>query len=335
MSLTLIKGDDLSLVAQTLQAVVKELVGSGDRSLMVEEVGEAHYAPDGADAELTPLVNAAHTPPFLTERRVVVGRNLAMFTKGEQVAGLVGWIESPLDTTDLVLVWEKSANPNIRGGAVPKALKEALKAAGAREIDAAPKGKGRSMQMSEKLADAPVRLDGAAKAAIASHLGDETGRVQSILDSLVSAFGEGARLGKHDVVPYLGQASDVPPWDLTDAIDNGNIGVALENLHRMLQGGERHALQVMATLHNHYQKALALDGASVGDEKAAAALLGMKGSTFPAKKALTLSRKLGSDRTSRAMQLLAKADLDLRGLSAIPADTIMEVLIARLAHLSK
>ncbi len=335
MSLTLIKGDDPTLVAQSLQAIVKELVGSGDRSLMVEEVGEAQYAPDGVDAELTPLVNAAHTPPFLTERRVVVGRHLAPFTKGEQVAGLVSWIESPLDTTDLVLVWEKSPNPHVRNGAIPKALKEALKAAGARQVDAAPKGKGRSMLMNEKLADAPVRLDGAAKAAIAAHLGDDAGRVQAILESLVSAFGEGARLGKHDVVPYLGQASDVPPWDLTDAIDSGNIGVALENLHRMLQGGDRHALQVMATLHGHYQRALALDGASVGDEKAAAALLGMKGSTYPAKKALTLSRKLGGHRTARAVQLLAKADLDVRGVSAVPADTVMEVLVARLAHLSK
>ncbi len=335
MSLTLIKGDDPTLVAQSLQAVVKELVGSSDRSLMVEEVGEAQYAPDGAEAELTPLVNAAHTPPFLTERRVVVGRNLAIFTKGEQVAGLVGWIESPLDTTDLVLVWEKSANPNIRGGAVPKALKEALKAAGAREIDAAPKGKGRSMLVNEKLADAPVRLDPAARSAIAQHLGDDAGRVQAIVEALVSAFGEGARLGKQDVEPYLGQASDVPPWELTDALDSGNIGVALEKLHRMLQGGDRHALQVMATLHGHYQRALALDGASVGDEKAAAALLGMKGSTFPAKKALTLSRRLGTDRTRRAMQLLARADLDVRGGSAIPADTVMEVLVARLAHLSK
>lgn len=335
MSLTLIKGDDPTLVSQAVQAVVKELVGAGDRSLMVEEVGEAHYAPEGADAELTPLVNAAHTPPFLTDRRVVVGRHLAMFTKGEQVAGLVGWIEAPLDTTDLVLVWEKSANPNIRSGAIPKALKEALKAAGAREIDAAPKGKGRKLLLNDKLADAPVRLDGPARQAIVDRLGDDAGRAEAIIDSLVSAFGEGARLGRVEVEPFLGQASDVPPWELTDAIDGGDIAVALDKLHRMLRGGDRHALQVMATLHGHYQRALALDGATVGDDKAAAALLGIKGSTFPAKKALTLSRRLGHDRTRRAIELLAAADLDLRGASHVPADTVMEVLVARLAHLSR
>lgn len=334
MSLTLIKGDDATLVAQSLAAVVKELVGAGDRSLMVEEVGEAQYAPEGGEPELTALVNAAHTPPFLTERRVVVGRHLAMFTRGEQVAGLVGWIESPLSTTDLVLVWEKGSSTQ-RLGAIPKALKEALKAAGAREIDAAPSGRGRKMLLNEKLADASVRLDGSARSVIADHLGDDAGRVQSILESLVSAFGEGARLSRSDVEPYLGQASDVPPWELTDAIDNGDIAVALDKLHRMTRGGDRHPLQVMATLHGHYQRALALDGSGVGDEKAAAAHLGMKGSTFPAKKALTLSRRLGTEGTKRAIQLLAQADLDLRGASAMPAETIVEVLAARLARLSR
>ncbi len=334
MSLTVIKGDDPTLVAQSLSAVVKELVGAGDRSLMVEEVGEAQYAPEGGEPELTALVNAAHTPPFLTERRVVVGRNLAMFTRGEQVAGLVGWIESPLPTTDLVLVWEKGASTQ-RLGAVPKALKEALKAAGAREIDAAPSGKGRKMLLNEKLADAPLRLDGSAKAVISEHLGDDAGRAQAILASLVSAYGEGAQLSRADVEPFLGQASDVPPWELTDAIDGGDIGTALDKLHRMLRGGDRHALQVMATLHGHYQRALALDGSGAENEKAAAAHLGMKGSTFPAKKALTLSRRMGSDKTQRAVKLLAQADLDVRGASAVPADTVMEVLVARLAHLSR
>ena len=58
MSVTLIKGDDPTLVSQALQGLVAELGGAGDRSLMVEEVGEAQYAPDGAEAELTPRLAA-------------------------------------------------------------------------------------------------------------------------------------------------------------------------------------------------------------------------------------------------------------------------------------
>ncbi len=335
MSVRLIKGDDASLVAQALQEALTELVGGGDRSLMVEEVTEEHYVgPEGGQAELTALVTAAHTPPFLTERRVVVGRHLGLFTKQDQVVGLVEYLGDPSPTTDLVLVWEKGASSQ-RLGALPKTLKEAIKKVGGQEIDAAPKGKGRKMLLEAKLAESPIRFDNGARRLIADRLGDEVGRVQSIVSALVSTFGEGAAVTAADVEPYLGQASDVPPWELTDAIDSGDITVALDRMHRMTGGGERHGLQLMATLHNHYQRALALDGAPVSDEKSAAAHLGITGSSFPAKKALTLSRRMGSDRLRQAIDLLAAADLDLRGNSAIPGEALLEVLIARLARLSR
>jgi DNA polymerase-3 subunit delta len=103
-------------------------------------------------------------------------------------------------------------------------------------------------------------------------------------------------------------------------------------LHRMTGSGERHALQIMALLHNHYQRMLQLDGASVSGDAAAATLLGVK-SPFQAGKALTQSRKLGHDGVVRAFGLLAQADLDLRGAKDWPENLVMEVLIARLARL--
>ena len=70
-------------------------------------------------------------------------------------------------------------------------------------------------------------------------------------------------------------------------------------------------------------------------EKDAAALLGMKGSTFPARKALSQCRKLGHDRVVRAIDLLATADIDLRGGKAWPDDLVLAVLVARLAYLAR
>lgn len=334
MMVILIKGDDPTLVSQAVRKAVTELVGNGDRSLMVEELGEANYVDDGGQTELTPLINAAHTPPFLTDRRVVVGRQLGLFTKGEQVAPLVELLADPLPTTDLILVWERGSSSN-RLGAVPKKLKEALKAAGVEAIDAAPSGKGRKGLLDERLSTASVQLDRQAKRLIADQLGDEVGRVESVLQALHSAYGDNAKLSSSEVEPFLGPPSDVPPWDLTDAIDSGDIGVALDKLHRMTEGGARHALQVLATLHAHYQRALALDGAPVSDDRSAAAHLGMTGSTFPAKKALGLARRMGTERLAAAVGLLARADLDVRGASAVPDRTTLDVLVARLARLSR
>ena len=127
----------------------------------------------------------------------------------------------------------------------------------------------------------------------------------------------------------------MPPWELTDAIDRGDMALALEKLSRMLGAGGRHPLQLLASLQTHFGRMLALDGAAVGGEKAAAEYLGMKGSTFPAKKALAQSRKLGSDGVREAALLLSDADVDLRGRSAWPGELVLEVLVARLSRLSR
>jgi DNA polymerase-3 subunit delta len=125
----------------------------------------------------------------------------------------------------------------------------------------------------------------------------------------------------------------VAPWELTDAIDRGDIGGAVDRLHRLLSSGERHPMVVLATLHTHVQRMLALDGAEVRGDKDAAAMLGMKGSTYPAKKALDQSRKLGPAKVRRAVELVAQADLDLRGVKDWPSELVLEVLVARMAAL--
>ena len=156
-----------------------------------------------------------------------------------------------------------------------------------------------------------------------------------VLGTLTGSFGPGARLGVADVEPYLGEAGGVPPWELTDALDKGDIAGALAKLHRMTVGGGRHGLQIMATLHGHYARMLVLDGAAVTGEKDAAQLLGLKGSTFPARKALSQARRLGHERVVQAIDLLAAADIDLRGGKAWPDGLVLEVLVARLARLAR
>ena len=81
----------------------------------------------------------------------------------------------------------------------------------------------------------------------------------------------------------------------------------------MIGGGERHPFQVLARSRVTTPRMLRLTGSDATDEKSAAALLDLKGSTFPAKKALDQARRLGPQRVARAYELLAGADLDLRG----------------------
>ena len=154
------------------------------------------------------------------------------------------------------------------------------------------------------------------------------GRLDGIVSVLHSTFGEGVRLTASDVEPFLGEAGDVPPWDFTDAIDAGQTAKALTMMSRMMNGGERHPLQIMAILHAHYVKLARLDGVDARSEREAADAMGIKPG-FPAKKALGNYQRLGGGGVKRAIGLLAAADLDLRGATDLDSEMVMEVLVAQ------
>jgi DNA polymerase-3 subunit delta len=316
----LIGGDDESLVRAAVTDLVHRLVGAGDRSLMVDEF-------DGDEYELRSVVDAAQTMPFLTDRRIVLARGLGRFT-ADELAPLLDYLADPLTSTDLVLV--------AGGGRLPKAFHDAVKRAGAEVIDASPPSRPRDRQawIGEQAADAGVRLSGAAATLIAERLGEDAGRADGILATLAATYGAGRALGPADVEPFLGEGGGVPPWDLTDAIDRGDTARALALLARMTGAGGRHPLQVMAILHGHYARLARLDGADVRTDDDAAATLGIKPG-FPAKKALQQYRRLGGPGVHRAVELLASADLDLRGAKDLDDDVVMDVLVARLSRLRR
>jgi DNA polymerase-3 subunit delta len=315
----LLQGDDPSLLSEELRRLIVTLVGGDDQALAVEDIG-------GDDLDVGAVLDACLTPPFFTDRRVIVVRDVGRFGD-DAIARLSDYLTQPLETSHLVLV--------AGGGRTSQKLANAVKKAGAVVSASTPTGRARTAWLAERLRDAPIDLDRAAADLVGEHLGEDLGRLSSLLGALTSAYGDGARLSVDDVAPFLGEAGGVAPWDLTDAIDRGDTPVALDALHRMLAAGGRHPLVVMATLQRHFTSMLKLDGAGVTSEKEAAGVLGLRGSTFPAKKAMSQARRLGWAGISEAVQLLAEADLDLRGARAWPDTLVVDVLVARLCRLSR
>lgn len=316
----LVKGDDPSLVAQAAHALCERLVAGGDPSLMVEEFG----GPVADQLDVGAVIDACTTPPFLVERRVVVVREAGQLNAAD-AKRLTEYLGDPLDTTSLVLVGG--------AGTVPTGLAKAAGSVG--EVVDTSVGRttrDRSQWLSDHLKQGPVRLDHAAAGRLSEHLGGDMGRLAGLLATLASTYGPGATVTVAELEPFLGEAGSLAPWDLTDAIDAGRTEVALSVLHRMLGAGDSHPLVVMAQLHRHYRQLLRLDGAGATSAEQAAELLGLR-SAFPAKKALAQSRRLGTARTARAIGLLAQADLDLRGATQLPGETVLEVLVARLSRL--
>ncbi len=318
MTIHLLTGDDESLLRSATNELVDRLVGDGDRSMTVDDF-------DGEEYEIRSVVDAAQTPPFLSERRVVVARRIGRFTD-DDLASLRAYVEHPLDSTELVLTGG--------GGRLAKGFAAVVKRAGT-VVATDPPRRARDRQgwVEERIAAAGLRIEPRAANQLAAWLGEDAGRLESVLTTLRSAYGSDRTLGEADIAPFRGEAGGVPPWDLTDAVDRGDTTAALTLLGRMLHAGERHPLQVMAILHSHYGNLAKLDGADARDQDEAARATGLSG--FPAKKALGNYRRLGGPAVKRAMELLAQADLDLRGARELDDELVMELLVARLSKLGR
>jgi DNA polymerase-3 subunit delta len=319
MATHLLSGNDESILRSAVHELVDELVGAGDRAMMVDEF-------DGDEYELRLVVDAAQTPSFLTDKRVVVARDVGRFNTAD-LAPLLGYLADPLDSSDLVLV--------VNGGAVPKKLGDAVKAVGA-VVNTSPPSRPKDRQewISGHIASAGLRIKADAAAQLGQWLGEDAGRLDGILATLTSTYGADHVLTFADVEPFMGEAGGVPPWDFTDAIDTGDTTMALTLLGRMMHAGGRHPLQIMAIVHGHYSSLAKLDGAEARTEADAMAATGIK-SSFPAKKALQTYNRLGAASTKRAIDLLAQADLDLRGAKDLEPELVMEVLVARLSKLRR
>jgi DNA polymerase-3 subunit delta len=285
--------------------------------LVVEEIGGP-----GDDINVGAVLDACLTPPFLIDRRVVVVRDAGRLLTAD-VPRLVEVIKDQLPSTVLIVV--------AGGGAVPAPLVKAIAAAGKVVEVSVTRPGDRKAWLHDHLRHAPVSLEPQAAQRLGVHVGEDLGRVEGLLGALAAAYGHGARISLEDLEPYLGEAGSVARYELTDAIDRGDPAAALATLHRMTDAGGLSAVEVHHTLHRHYANMLALDGAMISTGEEAAQVLGV-GSPFVGKKALEQSRRLGNARITHAMTLLADADLDIKGATGLPAELVVEILVARLSR---
>jgi DNA polymerase III subunit delta len=318
----LINGEDAGLLAGTVGDLVNELVGTAERSLVLEDFS-------GEELDVAAVAGACQTPPFLADRRVVVLREAGRFNL-DQLQPLLSYLEEPLPTTRLVVAGG--------GGTLPVKFVNAFKSLpGTALVNTDVTGREAHSWVSERIARAPVKLDAAAASAVEAHLGEDLSRLSTLLSTLEAAYGSGATVGPEELEPYLGQPGSVPPWDLTDAIDKGETEAALTVLHRLMEAGARHPLVILAILHRHFGNILRTQSPAITSESEAAGALGIaKGrSTYPARKALDAARRLGPRGSGDAIIALADAELALKGRLDWEPEVVLEVLVARLCRISR
>ena len=110
-------------------------------------------------------------------------------------------------------------------------------------------------------------IDQATAQRVAEQVGDDVARVDALARTLQSIYGT-APLAFAHVEPYLGDAGDVPAWDLTDAIDAGDATKAIVVARRMLESRKRaRRCRSSRILQRHYLNMARLEGSGARTQR--------------------------------------------------------------------
>lgn len=172
-----------------------------------------------------------------------------------------------------------------------------------------------------------VPLTAAAKSLIVEHFGQEVERIPGLLEVLTTTLPHAERITPQDIQPLLGDKGTIPVWELTDAIDAADAKRALRAIDRMIPANNPVAL--LAVVSSHIEKMFRLSALDIRSEQAAAQFLGLKGSTYPAKKAVQTMGRYGNALPA-LVKLVAQANTNMKGGSPLPPRMTLEILVGRL-----
>lgn len=167
-------------------------------------------------------------------------------------------------------------------------------------------------------------------------LGEEVSRAGSIARSLVGVVGEGRRVDEDALRAVALEVGARPPWELTDAIEAGDLTRALEVLDAMLAAQMPTPL-LLSLIERRVLELFAVAGTGVRDAAGVNAVLREVGlrprPDFAARALGELAAAVGPERAGRLVRLVAAAARDLRGDSVAPEETTLRLLVARAASL--
>jgi len=332
-ALVCVLGNDATIVNDTLHSVIGELLDGLDAAMALEDfsVKETTTSDDDVSSVTQRTMEALNTPPFLVPKRVVVLRDVHALG-AEDTEFLTRWAASP--TPGIVFVVSV-----VGGKSKSKLVKLADRVV---DVTVGSRPKDKLEFISERLEGLGVKLQAGVAAKITDRVGDDVARVDSLGRTLHAIYGS-ALLSFAHVEPYLGDAGNVPEWDLTEEIDQGHVAAAITIARRMLDSRERVGVQIINILQRHYLRMARLEGSGASTGEEAAEIIG--GHSYPAQKLVRAARVLGGDRIAYAVDLIARADLDLKGGASYGGQgedaidktdlTVVEVLVARLAKMSE
>ena len=181
-----------------------------------------------------------------------------------------------------------------------------------------------------------VRLARPAAEMLVEIVGPELGLLDQELAKLALIAGSDRKITPEMIAKSVGGWRAKTAWQMLDAALDGNVKEAMLQLDRLLASGEQPIgilAQISASLRRFAAATrLVVQSEAAGRRPQLRAALEQAGvRSFVLKKAEGQLRRLGRQRGSQLYGWLLQADLDLKGVSALPPRLVLERLIVRLA----
>lgn len=233
----LFHGNDDLTIDEYVAKLRREMGNDSNADLNISEF-------DGTAATVPEIINAVSSYPFLSDKRLVIVRELIghLTRKGAGADGkaTLQRLEESLpalpDYARLVLV-EKQSLPD--KNAIVQ-LAEKLETGFVRAVNKPQDATHWIVQRAKN--EYGVKIDTQAAAALATLTGDDLRRADNELFKLACYIEEGQTITEEDVAALTPYVPESNIFKMVDAIAEGNAGIALQLLHRLLNEKDQEAI---------------------------------------------------------------------------------------------
>jgi DNA polymerase-3 subunit delta len=311
----LLAGTDPLLYQRVVGALSRVVVTAATRAFN-------HDVFEGKGTSAVAIVNAARTLPMMAPRRLIVVRDVEGLG-AEGLGVLAGYLEKPSPETVLVL-WAQKVDGRL------KFFQVAKKKGFLHELEVPRNLAGFVL---EEAARRRARVTDEAARRLAEVVGPDLGRLASSVDQLTLYAGD-RPVEAADVDELIAETRERTVFELANAVGQGNRDKALRQVVRLIDQRESTIGVTMMLARHMRQVALARELAEARTPRNDMPRL-VGAPPFAIDGLVTQGRRLGPAALARAVVLLAKADLDLKGppKAALGERFILERLVGELCAL--
>jgi len=277
---------------------------------------------NGSDAELVRVTDELLTVSMFGDRRIVLVDDADDFVKDNR-PGLEKYATKPARSSLLILdmkSWPKNTRlakvvaktgvaiecNALSGAALKRWLQQTARTRFGKSIDA-------------NVTDLMIGL-----------AGTSLGILQQELAKLATLVGDADAITSEDVAQTVGDWKTHTTWEMLDSVRDGQVGTAITSLDRLLLAGE-HPIKIMGGITYVFRKLGEATEIARQTRDVSGAL--RSAGVFPASVGPSESylRRIGFDKASRILQLLAETDANLKGGSRVEPRVQLEHLFVVLA----